>query len=132
MTWYFLVSFEISWCPPKQIQLFVGVMVTSARSENHENERLSGLPKMKTKSYQSKTEQNRSTELLGESFPPDNPDPQVCIFPGLIWSSLASPKPVPGATGPPIQSTGPPMRMQGWESVKVDSKNELKRPLISR
>ena len=38
-----------------------GAMVTSARSENHENDWPSGFPKVKSKSEQSKMKQNDPT-----------------------------------------------------------------------
>ena len=43
-------------------------MVMSTKSEKHNNDDFSGLPKMNPKSYQSKMKQNNSTELLGYSF----------------------------------------------------------------
>ena len=65
-------------------------MVTSARSENHENEscRVFRNPEMKFKSYQSQMMQNNSTQLLGFSFnniyskdgPQTPPDPKSGFF----------------------------------------------------
>ena len=65
---FFLVILKVPWCPQNQTELAFGVMVTSTRSENHEHDGLSGSPKMKSKSFQSKMKQNNSTELLGHSF----------------------------------------------------------------
>ena len=45
--------------------LVSGVMVTSARSENHENEWFSAFPEMHPKKYESQLKQDNSTELLG-------------------------------------------------------------------
>ena len=39
------------------------------KSENHDNERFSASPIMKSKKYESEMKQNHSTELLGYSFP---------------------------------------------------------------
>ena len=66
---------------------FLGVMDTSTKSENHENEVFSS--KMKLKSYLSQMKQNNSTKLLGHSFltfyyendrRPDPPDPTSNLF----------------------------------------------------
>ena len=38
------------------------------KSENHENERFSGCPKVKSNIYKSEMKQNNYTELLGHSF----------------------------------------------------------------
>ena len=78
------------------IILVLGATVTSGRSENHENEEISDLPKMNFKSYQSKIKHNNSTELLGYYFhnvhnkngPPDPLDPKSAIF--LELSCLCS------------------------------------------
>ena len=77
--------------------LVLGVMLTSATSENHENERFSGFPKMNLKIY-SKTKQNNSTEFLGYSFddiynkngPPDPLDPRSGFFPGFLRFSTGT------------------------------------------
>ena len=66
-------------------------MVTSASSENHENEGFWGLSKVKAKRLLVQMKQNSSTELLGHSFleiysknaPPDPPRPQMRIFAGF-------------------------------------------------
>ena len=48
------------------------------KSENHENDGFGGSPKMKSKSYYSKTKQNKSTELsniYNRNAPPRPPRP---------------------------------------------------------
>ena len=46
----FLELFGVSWCLHNQEYLVFGVMVTSARSRNHENDGFSGSSKMNPKS----------------------------------------------------------------------------------
>ena len=38
------------------------------KAEHHDNDGCSGFPKVKSQSYQSKTKQNNSIDLLGHSF----------------------------------------------------------------
>ena len=56
---------EVSCCLRWWIILVLGVMVTTAKSEYHGNDRFSGSPKMKPTIYWSKMKQNNFTELLG-------------------------------------------------------------------
>ena len=49
--WDSLGFVKISWCLQRYIILVLGVMVTSARSENLQNEVFSSFPKTKPKSY---------------------------------------------------------------------------------
>ena len=63
-------------------------MVTSARSENHEDEGWSGFPKTNPKSDYSKMKQNSSTEfwanlsndIYNKNDPQTPPRPQIQIF----------------------------------------------------
>ena len=48
--------------------IVLGPMDVSTKSENHVNDDFSGLPKENSKSYESKREQNTSTELSGYPF----------------------------------------------------------------
>ena len=46
----------------------VGIKVMSTKSEIYENYDCSDVPKVKSKSYQSRMKQKNSTELLGNVF----------------------------------------------------------------
>ena len=66
MNWYLAcIVLKISWRLKNQEQLVWGVMLTSARSENNENDWFSSFPKMNPKSYKTRMKQNHFTELLG-------------------------------------------------------------------
>ena len=59
---------------------------TCQKSEKHENHDFAGLPKLKSKSYQSKMKQNNYTELLGDPLikicsKNGSPDPKIRIVP---------------------------------------------------
>ena len=60
-------------------------MVTSARSENYENDSVSGFPEINPKSY--KMKQNNSTKLLGPQTP-QTPNPELSrISPDFLKES---------------------------------------------
>ena len=71
-------------------------MVTSTRSESHENADFVDCPKMKSKSYSLKMKQNDSAELFGDSFheiysqnaPQSPPDPTNYIVPRIFQDFL--------------------------------------------
>ena len=73
-------------------------METSAKPENHENERFSGSPIMNPESYKSQMTQNNSEELAGYSFnkiynendTPDPLDPKSIFFPRFSGFSMES------------------------------------------
>ena len=46
-----LEIFGVIWCPQNQILLVLGVMVTSARSEQNEHEGFSGFPEINHESH---------------------------------------------------------------------------------
>ena len=64
----FVGMYELSWCVANPEEFVLGVMVTSARSEDRGNDGCSVSPIMKSESYSSNTKQNDSTESLSNSF----------------------------------------------------------------